>query len=173
MQLVLLWHTDHEAIKKVLESKGVHPHKEALLRHMVYMFSIEDISRVTTHQLIRHRVASYDQESQRFSSASRESFVIPPSIAERPEAVKLYDEALQVAAKTFEAMIALGVPKEDARYVMPHAIKTKLVMTLSGWSLKHIAELRTAPEAQWEIRELVSKMYQMAADATPDLLQQD
>ncbi len=133
------------------------------------MFEIEDCSRVTTHQLVRHRIASYDQESQRFSSASREGFITPPSVQSNESALRVFDEALKAAYQAFEKMIALGVPKEDARYVLPHAIRTKLVMTVTARSLMHIVWQRTALQAQWEIRELVNSMLSLAREATPEL----
>jgi thymidylate synthase (FAD) len=142
---------------------------DALLDHVVYMFEIEDCSRVTTHQLVRHRVASYDQESQRFSAATREGFVTPPSIQSNEAALKAYDEALKSVYSAYEKMVVAGVPKEDARYVLPSAIKTKLVMTISARSLMHVVWQRTALQAQWEIRELVRIMLAEARKATPGL----
>ncbi len=169
MRVRLLSHTDLEAIKKVLRDKHVPFDPSKILEHVVYMFEIEDCSRVTTHQLIRHRVASYDQESQRFSSAAREGFVTPPTIQSNAEALKVYDEALKITYDAFEKIASLGVPKEDARYVLPHALKTKLVMTVTARSLMHIVWQRTALQAQWEIRELVGKMHAAAREATPEL----
>jgi thymidylate synthase (FAD) len=169
LKVNLLWYTDPSIIKRALERFKMEFPTEKLKEHITYMFEIEEISRVTTHQLIRHRLASYDQESQRFSAASRESFVLPPSIQSKSEALKIYEDALKLTSESFERMVALGVPKEDARYVMPHAIKTKLVMTLSAYSLQHISELRTAPQAQWEIRELVTLMRDAARKATPSI----
>ena len=169
MRVELLFHTDLDAIKNVLRSKHVPFDPSKVLEHVVYMFEIEDCSRVTTHQLVRHRVASYDQESQRFSSASREGFVTPPTIQSNAEALKVYDDALKSAYVAFEKMGSLGVPKEDARYVLPSAIKTKLVMTVTARSLMHIVWQRTALQAQWEVRELVGKLYAAAKEATPEL----
>jgi thymidylate synthase (FAD) len=140
-----------------------------LLDHVVYMFEIEDCSRVTTHQLVRHRVASYDQESQRFSSATREGVVTPPSIQSNQAALAVFDGALKVVYEAFEKMTGLGIPKEDARYVLPNAIKTKLVMTVSARSLMHVVWQRTALQAQWEIRELVTSLHRLAREATPEL----
>ena len=70
---------------------------------------------------------------------------------------------------TYEKMVAAGVPKEDARYILPSAIKTKLVMTLSARSLMHLVWQRTALQAQWEIRELATTMHKLAQEATPEL----
>jgi len=169
MRVKLLFSTDLTVIKRIFEIKGVPFESERVLDHVVYMFEIEDCSRVTTHQLVRHRVASYDQESQRFSSASREGFVTPPSIHTNEGALKLYNEALAGAYGAFEKMIALGVPKEDARYVLPNAIKTKLVMTVTARSLMHIVWQRTAIQAQWEIRGVAAAMLNLAKEATPEL----
>lgn len=168
MRVKLLHHSDVGALKDALEREEVSFNPKVLLDHVMYMFEIEDCSRVTTHQLVRHRVASYDQESQRFSSASREGFVAPPTIASNEAAMKVYEDALKVVYSAFEKMTSLGVPKEDARYVLPNAIKTKLVMTVSARSLMHIVWQRTAPQAQWEIREVVSEMSKLAKEATPE-----
>jgi len=169
MRVKLLFHTELESMKDVLRVKNVPFDPSQLLDHIVYMFEIEDCSRVTTHQLVRHRVASYDQESQRFSSGSREGFVTPPSVQSNESAMRVYDEALKAAHQAFENMIALGVPKEDARYVLPNAIKTKLVMTVTAKSLMHIVWQRTALQAQWEIREVANAMLNLAREATPEL----
>lgn len=137
--------------------------------HVIYMFEIEDCSRVTTHQLVRHRVASYDQESQRFSAATKEGVVTPPSIASNAEASKAFDGALKTIYTAYERMTSFGVPKEDARYILPGAIKTKLVMTLNARSLMHMVWQRTALQAQWEIRELATMLESEAKAATPEM----
>lgn len=169
LRVKLLYCTDVAVIKGVLGRQGVQFDPIKMLDHVVYMFEIEDCSRVTTHQLVRHRVASYDQESQRFSSATREGAVVPPSIQSNQEALAVFDEALKGVYQAFEKLAALGIPKEDARYVLPNATKTKLVMTLSARSLMHLVWQRTALQAQWEIRELATKMKELASKATPEL----
>jgi len=169
MRVKLLYNTDLEALKKVLAEKRVPFDPEALMDHVVYMFEIEDCSRVTTHQLVRHRVASYDQESQRFSAATKEGAVTPPSIQANEVASRAYGEALKSVYSAYEKMVAAGVPKEDARYILPTAIKTKLVMTINARSLMHVIWQRTALQAQWEIRELVTSLYDLAREATPEL----
>ena len=169
MRVKLLYNTDLEALKRVLAQKGVPFDPEALMDHVVYMFEIEDCSRVTTHQLVRHRAASYDQESQRFSAATREGVVTPASVQSNEAAYKTYDEALKAVYSSYEKMVAAGVPKEDARYILPSAIKTKLVMTLNARSLMHMVWQRTALQAQWEIRELAMTLRNLAQEATPEL----
>ncbi len=169
MRVKLLYHTDLGALKQVLAEKGVPFDPEAMMDHVVYMFEIEDCSRVTTHQLVRHRVASYDQESQRFSAATKEGVVTPPSVQSNETAFKAYDEAMKTVYSAYDKMVAAGVPKEDARYILPTAIKTKLVMTINARSLMHIVWQRTALQAQWEIRELATSLLDLAREATPDL----
>ena len=169
MRAKLLYSTDLDAIKKELAQRGVQFDPEAMMDHVVYMFEIEDCSRVTTHQLVRHRAVSYDQESQRFSAATREGVVIPPSVRSNEAAYKAYDDALKTVYAAYEKMVAAGVPKEDARYILPSAIKTKLVMTLNARSLMHMVWQRTALQAQWEIRELATTLHGLARDATPEL----
>ena len=169
MRVKLLYHTDLDAIKRVLAQKGVLFDPEAMMDHVVYMFEIEDCSRVTTHQLVRHRAASYDQESQRFSAATKEGVVTPPNVQSNEAGYKAYDEALKAVYSAYEQMIAAGVPKEDARYILPSAIKTKLVMTLNAKSLMHLVWQRTSLQAQWEIRELAATLHRLAQEATPEL----
>lgn len=169
MRVKLLYHTDLQSIKGVFSQKGVPFDPEKVMDHVVYMFEIEDCSRVTTHQLVRHRAVSYDQESQRFSAATREGVVTPPSIQSNEAAYKAYDDALKTVYSAYDKMVAAGTPKEDARYVLPSAIKTKLVMTLSARSLMHLVWQRTALQAQWEIRDLATALQGLARDATPEL----
>ncbi len=153
----------------MLGQKGVTFDLEAMMDHVVYMFEVEDCSRVTTHQLVRHRAVSYDQESQRFSAATREGVVTPPSVQSNEAAYKAYDDALKAVYSAYEKMVSVGVPKEDARYILPSAIKTKLVMTLNARSLMHLVWQRTALQAQWEIRELAATLHRLAQEATPEL----
>ena len=169
MRVKLLYHTDVDAIKHLLAQKGVAFDPEAVMDHVFYMFEIEDCSRVTTHQLVRHRAVSYDQESQRFSAATREGVVTPPSVQSNEAGCQAYDGALKVVYSAYEKMVAAGVPKEDARYILPSAIKTKLVMTLNARSLMHVVWQRTALQAQWEIRELATALRGLAQEATPEL----
>ena len=169
MRVRLIYHTDVDALRRVLSQKGVPFDPDILMDHVVYMFEIEACSRVTTHQLVRHRAVSYAQESQRFSAATREGVVTPPNIMSNDAAYRAYDEALKAVYAAYEKMVAAGVPKEDARYILPSAIKTKLVMTLSARSLMHMVWQRTALQAQWEIRELATTLHGLAKRATPDL----
>lgn len=169
MRVKLLYHTDVGSLRQALEGKGARFDPEALLDHVMYMFEIEEVSRVTTHQLVRHRMASYDQESQRFSAATREGAVTPKSVQSNKAALEAYDQGLKAVYEAYEKMVTAGIPKEDARYILPSAVKTKILMTLSARALMHLVWQRTALQAQWEIRELANELLRNAKEATPDL----
>ncbi|MEM0361444.1 MAG: FAD-dependent thymidylate synthase [Sulfolobales archaeon] len=139
----------------------------SVLEHVVFTFYIEGISRVTSHQLIRHRLASYTQESQRYSVVSKD-YVTPESIIKAGFDDR-YREFVDSAFKLYEELISAGVPYEDARYVLPQAVTTRLMMTLNLRELLHIACLRLSDEAQWEIRELVRSMIDEVGKVLPEI----
>lgn len=139
----------------------------SVLEHIVFTFLIEDISRVTSHQLVRHRIASYTQESQRYSETKPE-YVIPETVK-----VKGFEERFKSLVEElfrfYKEMVDSGVPYEDARYILPQAVTTKILMTVNLRELIHIACLRLSEKAQWEIRELASKMVEEASKVVPEL----
>ncbi|HEU98158.1 MAG TPA: FAD-dependent thymidylate synthase [Fervidicoccus fontis] len=138
-----------------------------VLEHVSFTFLIEGISRVTSHQLVRHRLASYTQESQRYSSVDK-SFVVPPSVVEKGFEEK-YRKFLESAFELYEEMVRAGIPQEDARYIIPQAVETRILMSVNLRELLHIACLRLSPHAQWEIRELVSLMLKEAQSIIPEI----
>ncbi len=135
--------------------------------HVSLTFYIEGISRVTSHQLVRHRIASYSQQSQRHVRIEEGSFITPPSIERVPAAAKLFKEAVERCMQAYMKLIELGVPMEDARYVVPQAVKTNIVVTMNVRELLHFFKLRLAPDAQWEIREMALEMLKQAAELLP------
>ncbi len=139
----------------------------SVLEHVVFTFLIEGISRVTSHQLVRHRIASYTQESQRYSTVEKD-YVVPVSVIKagfEEEFRKIMEEAYRL----YDKMIDAGVPYEDARYIVPQAVTTRLLMTVNLRELIHIACLRLSPHAQWELRELVRLMIEEAKTIIPEL----
>ncbi len=139
----------------------------SVLEHVVFTFYIEGISRVTSHQLIRHRLASYTQESQRYSAVSRD-YVTPESIVMAGLSDR-YRRFVEEAFKLYEELVSAGVPYEDARYVLPQSVTTRLIMTLNLRELLHIACLRLSKDAQWEIRKLVSSMIDEVSKVLPEI----
>ena len=146
----LLWRTDINKINDILPH-----HLPAFLRekHMAIMIGIDNISRIMTHQLVRHREFSFDMSSQRFSSAAKENFITPPSIKANKQAFQFYHIATENSLRNFDILRnEYKVPKEDARFVVPSGIGTKLVMTGSVSAFKHLIVMRNVSDAQWEIR---------------------
>ena len=146
------------------------------LEHASFSFAVDGISRACSHQLVRHRMASYSQQSQRYVHfGSNEDFVVPPSIEEAGEAVRdVYGQfcrALSLLVQTYEMLLEAGIPAEDARYVLPNAAKTNLVVTMNARELRHFFSLRCCKRAQWEIRELAEKMLEKVKAVAPALFE--
>lgn len=138
--------------------------------HVAFTFGIEGISRACSHQLVRHRLASYSQQSQRYvSQRQRFAAVTPPSIAARPELQKRYEALLDEVHGLYGELLDAGIPAEDARFVLPNAAQTKLVMTMNARELLHFFHLRCCRRAQWEIRALAKEMLRLVRAAAPAL----
>lgn len=144
---------------------------ESLLEHVNFTFKIQGISRACSHQLVRHRIASYAQESQRYVKINSKEkwFVVPPSL----ENVPMFYMSMQVFATQYNKLLDEGIPKEDARFVLPNATKTQLVMTINARSLMNFFTLRLCTKAQWEIRELAEKMLIKVAPWLPEVFHVD
>lgn len=158
---------DEEAILKVLRTimKGGH---FSTLEHASYTFAIEGVSRALTHQLVRHRLASFNQQSQRYV-AYREGLEVvkPDSIAGNDEANALFDKMIDNTVEAYKEFLAMGIPAEDARYILPNAAETKIVVTMNIRELLHFFTLRCCNRAQWEIRDLAWKMLDLVRETAP------
>ncbi|MCG2868282.1 MAG: FAD-dependent thymidylate synthase [Candidatus Nanopusillus sp.] len=141
----------------------------SVLEHSVYTFSIEGISRVTSHQLVRHRIASYTQLSYRFAKPIDEYYqpIIPPSAERR--AKEIIDKAYEDAYNYYFKLLESGVPEEDARYVLPNGVNTNIVVTMNARELYNFFALRLCSRAQWEIRTLAWKMLELVKKVHPKL----
>ena len=138
------------------------------LEHASYTFAVEGVSRALTHQLVRHRMASYNQQSQRYVKySSGFEFIKPDSIAQTPDANALFDATMQAINDAYLALLEQGIPAEDARYVLPNACETKIVVTMNARELKHFFNVRCCNRAQWEIRELAWKMLELVQPTAP------
>ncbi len=139
----------------------------SVLEHVSFTFLIEDISRVTSHQLVRHRLASYTQESQRYSVVA--SSYVKPDTVRKSKLSNEFDNLIQASYQLYERMISSGIPYEDARYILPQAFTTRILMTVNLRELIHIACLRKTAHAQWEIRRLINEMIREASKIIPEL----
>lgn len=161
--------------------------------HATFTFAIEGVSRSLTHQLVRHRLASYSQKSQRYVTEGDFEYIIPPQIEDVPEAKGLFLDVMGDIQKTYDKisallaekheqeLIASGVPEkkaknmaektaiEDARYVLPNACETKIVVTMNARELAHFFNQRCCNRAQWEIRECATKMLKLVKQVAPTL----
>ncbi len=138
------------------------------LEHASYTFAVEGVSRALTHQLVRHRIASFNQQSQRYVAfTDGVDVVVPRTVAENPQAREVFDEANAVVVAAYEKLLDLGVPAEDARYLLPNAAASKIVVTMNVRELLHFFNLRCCNRAQWEIRELAHRMLELARPTAP------
>ena len=171
--------------KKVLKSALSGGHG-SVLEHAVFTFSIEGISRACTHQLVRHRVASFSQQSQRYVKMDgnvKDIFVMPKSISKIKEEAELNGEGwnpngyvgsdINWYFSQLEALIeklrAEGVPEEDIRYFYPNGMMTNIVVTMNARELLHFFSLRCCTRAQWEIREVAEAMLAICKEVCPEI----
>ncbi len=159
-----------EKLKKVLR-KTVERGHGSVIEHASFTFSIEGISRSCSHQLVRHRIASYSQQSQRHIKPTEEKFVVPPSIKGNPAARGKFEEAMEKAWNAYEELVDEGVPKEDSRFVLPNSTKTNIVVTMNARSLINFFEQRTCLHAQWEIRTVAEKMLNEVKRVAPSIFE--
>jgi thymidylate synthase (FAD) len=150
------------------------------LEHASFTFAVDGISRACSHQLVRHRVASYSQQSQRYVRfASNGDFIIPPSVEASSEARAVFMEAMENARKAYERLVEIGLAEgrgnesvfEDARFVLPNAAETKIVVTMNARELRHFFSLRCCRRAQWEINRLAWTMRSLVLAAAPVLFE--
>lgn len=137
------------------------------LEHVSFTFAIEGVSRVLTHQLVRHRIASYSQQSQRYVGERDFEYIVPPSVADSSEAKEKFEALMRQVRRTYNELVALGVHKEDARYCLTNATETKIVVTMNARALQNFFALRCCHRAQWEIRALANQMLAEAKRAAP------
>ena len=165
MSSILLNHTKHSELQKHTPNTSM----VELLPHLSYTFAVEKISRACSHQLVRHRNASFSQQSQRYITVKRlkEKVVIPESIDESEK--ELFLSLIDQASESYQKLVKSGLPKEDARFILPNATETSLLMTMDGAAMMHFFGLRLCNRAQWEIRALAEDMLSQARTVEPDV----
>jgi thymidylate synthase (FAD) len=160
-----------EFVAKILESGHVSP-----IEHVSFTFAIEGVSRALTHQLVRHRIASYSQQSQRYVDASAFDYILPPAIKKIPEAKARFEAFMEEVGATYRDLKEIleqhgrkDKAKEDARFVLPQAAETRIVATMNCRSLFNFFEHRSCMRAQWEIRALSDKMLSLCRASLPEV----
>ena len=161
-----------EFVAQLLESGHASP-----IEHVSFTFALSGVSRALTHQLVRHRLASYSQQSQRYVDASRFDYIMPPAIARSAAAkerfMRFMDEAGAAYRDIRELLEAEGrmdeKANEDARFVLPQAAQTRIVVTMNCRSLLNFFEQRCCMRAQWEIRAVADKMLDKCREVLPEI----
>ncbi len=157
-----------EILGKIKES-GHH----SVIEHASFTFAIKDVSRTLTHQLVRHRLASYSQQSQRYVNIEDFDPVIPDSIEENDEAKKKFDELMGEVKHAYTELKEMeDVPLEDARFVLPNATKTNIIVTMNARELWHFFSLRCCKRAQWEIRDMANRMLELVKEKAPIIFEE-
>lgn len=163
------------------------------LEHASFTFAVEGVSRTLTHQLVRHRIASYSQQSQRYVRLNHFEYIVPPQIEKNPKAKEIFIRTMEEDQKAYDDLveilieenskeyIEMGLDKdkarkkvekqsiEDARYVFPNACETKIVFTMNVRTLLHFLSLRCCNRAQWEIRQMATEMLRQLKEISPIL----
>lgn len=145
----------------------------SVLEHSKATFFISGISRACSHQIVRHRIASYSQESQRYVDMSDFEPVMPETLLDTPRASAIFESAISAGRYAYKRLRELGILKEDARFLLPNATPTCIVMTLNFSAWRHFFKMRCDKHAQWEIRaladEILRQLYEQAPSVFEDL----
>jgi len=140
----------------------------SVLEHAYVTIRLRNVSRAFTHQLVRHRLCSFSQVSQRYVDETNFKYVIPPKISKNRKAKKLFLKIMEDTRKNYKELIFLGIPKEDARYILPNATHTEIVFSCNFRELRHIFILRGSSKAQWEIRGVCIKILEKMKEIAPN-----
>ncbi len=175
---------DEEKTLKFLDMLMSYGH-ESPIEHVSFTFAIEGVSRSLTHQLVRHRLASYSQQSQRYVRLEQFEYIIPPDIEANEAAKAIFVEAMKDMQRAYNNIAGLLKQKyldegmsepvsekkaiEDARYVFPNACETKIIVTMNARELMHFFNHRCCNRAQWEIRAMADEMLRIAKETAPVL----
>ncbi len=158
---------DYGTFVKRIVKKG----HESVIEHVSFTFRIEGVSRALTHQLVRHRIASYSQRSQRYVDEGEFEYVTPPNVESDEKARKLFVDFMEESKELYHRLRGMGIRKQDARFVLPNACETRIFVTMNARSLRNFFHLRMARGAQWEIRKLATKMFDLVHDVAPELFE--
>jgi len=178
-KVILFSYTNYPSLTSNLEMEGVKMGQNDLLRHGSFTFDLQGVSRAASHQIVRHRIASFSQQSQRYVKITRSYGYLKPSGI--PEDLKVpveihgqkldlnFSDVMDLTRQAEEGLVAKGIKAEDSRYLRPNAATTNIVMSMSPRQLIHFFNLRCAPDAQWEIRDLAWSMYAAVSLVAPQV----
>ncbi len=139
----------------------------SIIEHASATFRISGASRAFTHQIVRHRLASFSQQSQRYVDESDFSYIMPPGIKKNQKAAEIFRSHIERTASVYRELREAGALKEDARFVLPNALESEIVLTANFRELRTIFSLRLEKAAQWEIRRVCYKMLEIMQVEAP------
>lgn len=140
------------------------------LEHVSFTFGIEGVSRAMLAQITRHRIASFSVQSQRYVDMSDGfGYVIPESIEQNPEARDVFDAFMRDIDTLYTYLRSCGIPAEDARFILPNACHTQMIVTMNARELMHFFSLRCCKRAQWEIRAVADEMLRLCKEVAPEI----
>ena len=151
-----------ELIQKILE-KGHH----SVLEHASATFRVLGASRVFTHEMVRHRFVSPSQQSQRYVNETHAEVIVPPSVEAVAEAREEFERVVVAAREAYKKLVAAGVPREDARYLLPGGTVSEIVLSANFREWRHVFEVRCHPRAHWEIRRVCLDMLRILQRESP------
>jgi thymidylate synthase (FAD) len=162
-QTIRVWKNSAEKFVEMLVKSGHH----SVLEHASATFRIRGASRACTHQLVRHRLASITQQSQRYVSEDRFDYIEPPSVQANPEAHELFVDFVEKARETYQRLQEIGIKNEDARFVLPNAVESEMVITANFREWRHILMMRGSKRAQWEIVQVMVEVLRILKEKAP------
>jgi len=139
----------------------------SVLEHASATFRISGVSRAFTHQLVRHRLCSFIQQSQRYVDERNFNYIEPDSVRNHSEAHAVFIDFMERAKEAYSTLQKLKIKKEDARYVLPNAVESQIVMTANFREWRHIIDLRGKPQSQWEIRRVAIEILKILRNHAP------
>jgi thymidylate synthase (FAD) len=164
---------DHTFLENLIAVGHLSP-----IEHASFTFAVEGISRACSHQLVRHRLASYSQQSQRYVGEEEGfNYIIPPAIKENNNLRNHFEHLMEESQRTYALLVqelmekgrSIESAREDARFVLPNAVETKIMVTMNARELLHFFSMRLCNRAQWEIRDMAFEMLKLVKPVAPTL----
>lgn len=156
---------DVDRVLATVISKGHH----SVLEHANFTLAISGISRVVSHQLVRHRMASYSQLSQQRADASELQYVTPPAIRRKRQLADRYARLMSDCQEFYRTLLESEIPRGSARYVLPSSFQTRVVMTMNARSLMNLISQRECAAEEWEFRQLAHSIHDAVMGVAPGI----
>ena len=158
----------HEDVQRILRSI-IEKNHHSPLEHANFTFAISGVSRVLTHQLVRHRIASHSQLSQQRTDSSRLQFTVPPEIQQYPKLAEEYQDMMGRCQELYRRFVQCGISRGSARYVLPSAFNTRIVTTMNARSLLNLLAQRECEVEEWEFRQVALLMHGELMKVAPSI----